>query len=146
MGRPINKRYLGRTGSDPTTGIENEERLTAIVKVGANLFASDGIVLSQRSETRFRVNDNPDGSGNTGICLLVNKPEPAANEMVLYGYLVADADDRTDPINIRKMYNRTCTDFANNRYTWTIEDVTTQETVDADIVFTTQNVLVLTLI
>ena len=145
MGRPINKRYLGRTGSDPTTGIANEERLTAIVKVGGNTAVSDGIVLSQRSETRFRVNDAPDGSGNTGICLLVDKADPLDNEMVLEGYLADDADARTDPINIRKMYNRTCTSFVNDRYTWTIEDVTTQE-VDADIVFTTENVLVLTLI
>jgi len=143
MGRPINKRYLGRTATDPTTGIENEERLTAIVKVGANTAADDGIVLSQRSETRFRVNDNPDGSGNTGICLLVNKANPGDNEMVLEGYIAGDTE--TAAIRIRKMYNRTCTDFDNNRYTWTIDDITTQEEGE-DLIFTTQNVLVLTLI
>ena len=29
-------------------------------------------------------------------------------------------------INVRKMFNRTCLDYDNNRYTWTAEDDSTE--------------------
>lgn len=120
MGRPINKRYLGVTegGSGDLT---NEERLTAIVKVGSNAVSDTGIVLRQRTETKFKVDDAADGEGNEGICELVDKDVPDDNEMVLKGYVSGTGDG----VNIRKMHNRTCIDFDNNRYTWEIQDDST---------------------
>lgn len=119
MGRPINKRYLGATanGGDLT----GEERLTAIVKVGTNTVSETGIILRQRTETKFKVDDAADGSGNEGICKLVNKDVPSDNEMVLKGYV----DGSGDGVNIRKLHNRTMIDFNNNRYTWEIQDDST---------------------
>lgn len=120
MGRPINDRYLGKTaeaGSDLT----NEERLTAIVKVGTNAVSETGVVLNQRSETRFKVNDAADRSGNEGVCNLVDKDQPSDNEMVIKGYVSGSSAG----VNIRKLHNRTVIDFDNNRYTWAIQDDST---------------------
>jgi len=120
MGRPINKRFLGITrfdGSDLT----EEERLTAVVKVGTNSVSETGIVLRQRAETRFKVSDAADGNGNEGVCELVDKAVPGDNEMVLKGYVNGSGDG----VNIRKVHNRTMIDFDNNRYTWEIQDDST---------------------
>jgi PKD repeat protein len=134
MGRPLNKRYFGATSTDiassPPGDISNEEKLTAIVKVGANSVSETGIILSQRSETKFKVDDAADGSGNEGVCTLVDKDVPGNDEMVLKGYVAGSGDG----VNIRKVQNRTMLDFDNNRYTWEIQDDSTS------------NVLVLTAI
>jgi hypothetical protein len=124
MGRPLNKRYFGSTqvspgGADRTS----EERLSVSVKVGANSATDLGIILSQRSETKFKVSDDPDGvGGNEGVCTLVNKATAslAADEMSLQGYV-----DNASAVYIRKVQNRTMIDFDNNRYTWAIEDDST---------------------
>jgi len=128
MGRPINSRFLGITrfdGSDLT----EEQRLTAIVKVGTNSVSETGIILRQRAETRFKVSDAADGDGNEGICELVDKAVPSDNEMVLKGYLPGSGSGGQpgsgDGINIRKVHNRTMIDFDNNRYTWEIQDDST---------------------
>jgi hypothetical protein len=126
MGRPLNKRYFGATSTDiassPPGDISNEGRLTVSVKVGANSASALGIILSQRSETKFRVNDAADGSGNEGVCTLVNKATGslAANEMSLQGFV-----DGESAVYIRKVQNRTMLDFDNNRYTWEIQDDST---------------------
>ena len=125
MGRPLNKRYFGATQASPGgADLEDEGRLTAIVKIGARDVVETGIILSQRSETKFKVQDDPDGVGEAvtiGICTLVDKDVPAANEMVLKGYIAGDGDG----VNIRKVHNRTMIDFNNNRYTWEIQDDST---------------------
>jgi len=119
MGRPINKRYLGKTadGGDLT----GEGNFTAIVKVGTNTVSETGIIISQRAETLFVVNDAADGSGNQGSCRLVDKDVPADDEMVIKGYV----SDSGDGVNIRKLQNRTVIDFDNNVYTWEIQDDST---------------------
>lgn len=130
MGRPLNKRYFGTTkvsgGSDRT----GEENLSVSVKVGTNAVKTLGIILSQRSETKFSVSDGPDGddngggagSANTGVCTLVNKATDALgdNEMSLQGFVVGGTS-----VYIRKVMNRTMFDFDNNRYTWEIQDDST---------------------
>lgn len=120
MGRPINKRYLGVT-EDGDGDLTGEERLTAIVKVGTNSVSETGIILRQRAETRFKVDDAADGGGNEGVCELVDKAVPGDNEMVLKGYVNGEGDG----VNIRKLHNRTMIDFDNNRYTWEIQDDST---------------------
>jgi len=123
MGRPINKRYLGATQESPSgDDLVNDGNLTAIVKIGTNAVVETGIVLSQRSETKFRVQDDPDGAGgNVGVCRLVDKDVPGDNEMVIKGYVNGTGNG----VNIRKLHNRTVFDFDNNRYTWEIQDDST---------------------
>jgi hypothetical protein len=118
MGRPVNKRYFGAT--DGSVGTEGNN-FTVNVKVGSNAVSETGIILKQKGPRRFRVDDAADGSGNEGICTLVNKAvgSLAANEMMIQGF-VAGANGNV--VRIAKLYNRTCRDFNNNRYKWTIVD------------------------
>jgi len=119
MGRPLNKRYFGTVIDE--VGAEASENLTVIVKVTGETVSETGIILSQRSETKFKVDDAADGTGNEGICVLVDKDVPADGEMVLKGYVAGTGDG----VNIRKVQNRTMLDFDNNRYTWEIQDDST---------------------
>ena len=130
MGRPLNKRYFGTTKSSGGD-LTGEERLSVMVKVGSNAAKTLGIILSQRSETKFNVSDGPDGndnggglnSANNGVCTLVDKTfdNIGDNEMILQGFVVGTEA----VVNIRKVQNRTMIDFNNNRYTWAIEDDST---------------------
>jgi len=117
MGRPVNKRYFGATDGGSTPG----NNFTVNVKVGSNSVSETGVILKQKGPRRFRVDDAADGSGNEGICTLVNKAvgSLAANEMMIQGF-VAGANGAV--VRIAKLYNRTCRDFNNNRYKWTIVD------------------------
>jgi len=135
MGRPLNKRYFGATegGSGDLTG---EGTLTVAVKVGANAVSALGVILAQRSETKFKVSDDAQGDiegANVGICTLVNKAvgDLGNNEMSLKGYVGGDA---ASEVFIRKVQNRTMIDFNNNHYKWEVQDDSTS------------NVLVLTAI
>ena len=146
MGRPLSKRYFGRTeiladdtvSDDPRFAPKNDAafNITAIVKVGSNTVSETGILLSQRTETKFKVNDTEDGtavnadgtqrdgtngSGNVGFCTLVDKDVPGDNEMVIKGYIAGTGDG----VNIRKLHNRTVFDFNNNRYKWEMQDDST---------------------
>jgi len=118
MGRPLNKRYFGATeGSVGTEG----NNFTVNCKIGSNSATEDGVILSQRSENKFNVHDDPDGtSGNTGVCTLVAKASGslAADEMSINGIITATGTS----VWVTKIYNRTCRDENDNRYTWTIED------------------------
>ena len=120
MGRPLNKRHFGATeGSVGTEG----NNLTVMCKIAANSTVANGVILSQRSATKFNCHDDPDGtSGNTGVCTLVDKAIGAlgANEMILQGFVAGG-----NGVNIRKVQNRTMIDFNNNRYTWTVTDDST---------------------
>ena len=133
MGRPLNKRYFGTTKSSGGD-LTGEERLSVMVKVGSNAAKTLGIILSQRSETKFNVSDGPDGndnggglnSANNGVCTLVDKTfdNIGDNEMILQGFI-----DGANAVNIRKVQNRTMLDFDNNRYTWEIQDDSTSNTL-----------------
>ena len=125
MGRPLNKRYFGATQTaEGGADLTGEGNLTVSVKIGSRSATDLGIILSQRSETKFRVQDDPDGSNTAatiGICTLVNKATGslADNEMSLQGFVSGNA------VYIRKVQNRTMIDFDNNRYTWEIQDDST---------------------
>lgn len=137
MGRPVNKRYFGKPADAddnvlyPVTG-DTFFNLTIAVQVASNAETASGYILQQRSTTRFLVNDlntgtkrtpSGAGTGNVGICKLVDSPAGSlgANEMVIVGY-ISGAGVGGEPIRIKKLYNRTCRDFNNVRYKWSIQD------------------------
>jgi hypothetical protein len=137
MGRPINKRYFGplADANDPLNAPKNDTKfnITANVKVGTNTVSEAGYILAQRSTRKFLVNDTKDGTkrtlggtgtGNVGVCTLVDKPSNtlANNEMSIQGYIAGSDGNQ---VRIAKIYNRTCRDFANNRYTWETQDDST---------------------
>jgi len=113
MGRPINSRYLGLGETSVETG-----QFVAVVKVGSNPVSNEGVIMRQRSETSFIVNDSSDGTGNRGLCRLVDKSVPEDDEMVIRGFV----EDTSTFVNIRKLHNRTVIDYDNNRYDWEIQN------------------------
>lgn len=137
MGRPVNKRYFGL--------LADGTNFTVNVQVDANAESEEGYILSQRSETKFLVNDKKDGTnssvaeavadaaanggstteGNVSVCTLVDKASGAlsANEMSLQGTVAGSAGDQ---VRIKKLYNRTCRDFNDTRYKWVIQDDSTE--------------------
>ncbi len=133
MGRPVNKKYFGPLANADTTDKPlNDVKFNIAVncQVGSNSESVSGYIIRQRSATKFLVNDlkngtkkTPSGSGtgNVGVCTLVNKADGslAANEMSINGFLNGTT------VRISKLYNRTCRDFANNRYKWEVQDDST---------------------
>jgi hypothetical protein len=130
MGRPVNKRYFGL--------LADGTNFTVNVQVGANAESEEGYIVRQRSESKFIVNDKKTGTnknigdteagnsqGNVGLVTLVNKAAGSlgANEMSLQGTLAGSDGNQ---VRIKKLYNRTCRDFNNNRYTWVIQDDSTE--------------------
>ncbi len=109
MGRPVQKRYFG--------ALDDGTNITVSVKVGSNAISEEGMILRQRASNKFKVDDSKLGSGNEGICKLVNKENSALsdNEMVLFGY-----DSAQNKINIRRLYNRQAHDYNGNRYKWSV--------------------------
>jgi hypothetical protein len=122
MGRPVNSKYFGTTafGGDET----GEGNFSVNVKLPSRSATSLGIILRQRTVNKFKVDDQPAGDGTEGICTLVDKDVDslADNEMSIDA---VKAGSTGDQVRIKKLYNRTCRDFNNNRYTWVIQDDST---------------------
>ena len=115
MGRPVNKRYFGL--------LDDGTNITINCKVGGNAASAQGMILKQRSVNKFKVDDNKTGTGNEGVCTLVNKAVGSllANEMSIDGVIAGG----TQGIKIKKLYNRTCRDFNNNKYKWVVQNDST---------------------
>jgi len=111
MGRPVNKRKFGL--------LADGTNITINVKVGSNSATDQGMIISQRSANKFKVDDSKLGTGNEGICTLVAKAQGslAADEMSISGQVVGGGG-----VWVTKLYNRTCRDSNNNRYTYEIVD------------------------
>ncbi len=117
MGRPLNKKFFGL--------LDDGTNITVNCQVGSNAESTEGYILRQRSSKRFLVNDAKDGTavlpggagtGNVGVCQLVNKLDGAldANEMSIMGEFNGQG------ILIAKLSNKIAVDFNGNRYKWSV--------------------------
>jgi hypothetical protein len=117
MGRPLNKKFFGL--------LTDGTNITVNCQVGANAESAVGYILRQRSSKRFLVNDAKDGTavlpggagtGNVGVCQLVNKLDGAldANEMSIMGEFNGQG------IRIAKLTNKIAVDFNGTRYKWSV--------------------------
>ena len=127
MGRPLNKRFFGL--------LDDGTNITVNCQVGSNAESVQGQILRQRSPKRFLVNDAKDGTaklpggagtGNVGVCQLVNKADGAldANEMSIVGYNAAGQG-----IRLAKLFNKIVVDFNCNRYKWSLVDDSTTSVI-----------------
>ena len=127
MGRPLNKRFFGL--------LDDGTNITVNCQVGANAESVQGQILRQRSPKRFLVNDAKDGTavlpggagtGNVGVCQLVNAADGAlgANEMSIVGYNAAGQG-----IRLAKLFNKIVVDFNGNRYKWSVVDDSTTSVI-----------------
>ena len=110
MGRPVNKRYLG----DPADGTN----ITVRAYVGG--VDEQAYIVNQKGTNKFTVSNN---TGEvTAICRLANVATAAivAGQMVLEAFNAAG-----ERVVLKKLFNRTATDWAANRYTWEVENDST---------------------
>lgn len=123
MGRPVNKRKFGL--------LDDGTNFTVNCQVGTNTESQTGYIIKQKSSRKFLVNDlkngtkvTPSGSGtgNVGVCLLVDKADGdlGENEMSIVGYVSGGSQ-----VRIKKLFNRTCVGFNNVRYKYTIDNDST---------------------
>ena len=109
MGRPINKRNFGATGVDaaPTIPVRYHNGTSSV----------EGYIVNQKGTNKFTVTTN---GTDTFVCRLVNELQPnAAAEMSLVGLTGS-------PVILKKLFNRTAVDWDGNRYTWEVEDDSTE--------------------
>ena len=115
MGRPINKRFFGPTGlGTGTTG----NKLPVRANLGAGQF--EGYIIKQRATRKFKVSD--DAASQSGVVTLVNKLTGlSAGEGSLVGIVIG-----VGPVAVRKFTSHHAFDFSGVRYTWTLQDDSTE--------------------
>ena len=118
MGRPLRKDVFGVDAIGSFTGDATGVRVEFY---DGSTNQVDGVIIKQRGAKTFTVTRVGDiGTGSTYIkCVLQNSTPNAANEMRLFGWLGGNGGTE---INIRKITKRVATDWSDNKYTWTLEN------------------------
>ena len=115
MGRPINKRYFGTTGTLATPHIPIR------FKSGGTVY--EGYILKQHGARRFKCSTD-DGTTAIEFCKLVagTSSDPVNNqEATIVGLL-----NGSEPITLQRLTNKVATDWNSVRYTWTLQDDSTE--------------------
>lgn len=122
MGRPLKKDALGVDAIGSFTGAATGVR----VEFYDSSLRTDGVIIKQRGAKTFKVCQVANVAGNKGkdststsTCVLQNSTPNAAGEMRLFGYV--DSNSGTE-VNIAKITKRVATDFSGNKYTWALEN------------------------
>jgi len=121
MGRPLNKRWFGTTGTGTGTGLFTGNNLPIRFKSGGTVY--EGFIVKQVGSRRFKCSTD-DGTTAVEKCLLTagTSSDPVNNgEAVLLGLL-----NGSQPISIRELTNKIAIDFSSNRYQWTLTDDSTE--------------------
>lgn len=117
MGRPINKRWFGITGTGTGAGKFSGNHIPMRANVGTGEY--EGYIVKQRATHKFKVS-KLDGS-DRGIVRLVNKVTGlASGEGSLVGVVLG-----VGPIALKKITSHVATDFSGNRFSWTLQDDST---------------------
>ncbi len=123
MGRPINKRWFGTTGTGTGTGLTTGNNLPIRFKTGGSVY--EGYIVAQKGARTFLCSDTGISPPLGNIkCKLVQgtNGDPANNgEATLVGINAAGR-----PVTLQKLTNRIAVDFSGTRYRWTLSDDSTQ--------------------
>lgn len=117
MGRPLRKDVLGVDAINDYTGAATGVR----VEFYDTQLRTDGVIIKQRGAKTFtccRVGDIGTGTAYTKYVLVSDTPN-AAGEMNLFGWSPSNGGER---VNLRKITKRVATDWSGNKYTWTLEN------------------------
>ena len=118
MGRPINKRWFGTTGTGTGTGKFTGNNLPIRFKLGGTVY--EGYITKQTGSNRYKVSTD-DGTTATGSVYLKNAILPANNgEAALVGFFNGSAT------LIRDLRSRIAIDYSGVRYKWTLSDDSTE--------------------
>lgn len=131
MGRPLRKDINGVDVIGPTDGTAPENKGVRVEFYDASL-RTDGVIVKQRGAKTFKVTQEANWDGNKGkdststsTCVLKNGAPSAAGEMRLWGY--TGGGNGGTQVNLAKITKRVATDFSGNRYTWYLENDSTND-------------------
>jgi hypothetical protein len=127
MGRPLKKDVFGVdvigsfTGA-PAAGVR--------VQFFDSELRTDGVIVKQRGAKTFKVTQVANLAGNKGkdstsfaTCVLQAAEPSAVGQMRMFGYNPGNGGDApASQVAIRKITKRVATDFSGNRYTWKLEN------------------------
>jgi hypothetical protein len=117
MGRPINKRWFGTTGTGVGTGKSTGNNLPIRFKLGG--VVSEGYILKQVGSSRYRV--STDNGATVGRATLKNAVTPATNgDAALVGFYNGQATP------ISRLYNYRAKDFLGRYFKWNLSDDSTE--------------------
>ena len=123
MGRPINKRWFGTTGTGTGTGLFTGNNLPIRFKLGGTVY--EGYITKQTGSNRYKVSTD-DGTTATGTVYLKNAILPATNgDAALVGILTPSGGG-VSTVLIRDLRSRIAIDYSGNRYKWTLQDDSTE--------------------
>jgi hypothetical protein len=118
MGRPINKRWFGTTGTGTGTGKFTGNNLPIRFKLGGTVY--EGYITKQTGSSRYKVSTD-DGTTATGTVYLKNAILPATNgDAALVGFYNGSAT------LIRDLRSRIAISYSGVRYKWTLSDDSTE--------------------
>jgi hypothetical protein len=120
MGRPLRKDVLGVDAIGSSTGAATGVRVEYYDEPSSSL-KTDGVIIKQRGAKTFTVVQVGNiGSGGKYVkAVLQNSTPNAANEMRMWGWLGGNGGTE---INIAKITKNLVTDWSDNKYTWTLEN------------------------
>jgi hypothetical protein len=127
----LSKYNFGPLGVAQSAGTHNGPKIPVDAAGFANKIqitedgVSDVYIVKQKGARRFKVVHLEDG--DTAVCKLVDKSFNdstlvLAGEMVIVGYVNVN---NGPTVRLRKLNNRTCSDFNGNRYKWSLSDDST---------------------
>ncbi len=117
MGRPLRKDI---NGVDVIGSYTNSDAGVRVPFYDSTL-RTDGVIVKQRGSKTFvvcRIADLGTGANYT-TATLVNTTPAAAGEMRLFGLVGGNGGAS---VNLAKITKRVATDFSGNRYTWYLEN------------------------
>jgi hypothetical protein len=118
MGRPINKRWFGTTGTGTGTGKFTGNNLPIRFKLGGTVY--EGYITKQTGSSRYKVSTD-DGTTATGTVYLKDAILPATNgDAALVGFYNGSAT------LIRDLRSRIAISYSGVRYKWTLSDDSTE--------------------
>jgi len=120
MGRPVRKDILG-------TEVFGDYTTTAVgIRCEAYFSSnqSDVFIIKQKGASRYLVQDK--SAGTTQVAKLVSGTPSELGEMRMIGYT---SSNHVGSVTIRSLKKRTATDWSGNRYTWYVENDSSQDMI-----------------
>ena len=117
MGRPLRKDVLGVDAIGTYAGANTGVR----VELYDGSLRTDGVIIKQRGAKTFQCTRLADvvTKANVAPYVLQNSTPNALGEMRLFGYNPTNSGTE---VNIAKITKRVATDFSGNKYTWVLEN------------------------
>jgi hypothetical protein len=117
MGRPLRKDILGVDAINTYVGAATGVR----VEIYDTALRDDGVIIKQRGAKTFTC--VPEEAIGTGAAyakyVLVADTPNATGEMSLFGWNPSNGGSR---VNLRKITKRIATDWSGNKYTWALQN------------------------